>query len=66
MDFLRKTPVRIQILIDNNVQEQVTYFNYLGCDDLYINDKHIEKKLNKFTYTCATIKLLVKVKIQGK
>ena len=46
MALLGKNPVRTKIVIDNSVLEQVSHFNYFGCDISYRKDNDIERKLN--------------------
>jgi hypothetical protein len=50
MAFEGKHPRRFKIVIDNNVIEQVSHFNYLGCDVSYKYDADLQIKLNKFQY----------------
>ena len=56
MDFLGENSVRTKIIIDNSVLEQVSHFNYLGCDISYRKDNDIKRMLNTFSYTCGTIR----------
>jgi hypothetical protein len=51
-----KHPRRSKIVIDNKIMEQVSHFNYLGCDVSYNYDADLQIKLNKFQYMCGTIK----------
>lgn len=50
-----KHPVRSKVVIENKILEQVSYFDYLGCNVSYDRDKDIENKLNKFQLICGTI-----------
>jgi hypothetical protein len=56
MAFEGKHPRRSKILIKTKIIEQVSHFNYLGCDVSCNYDADLQTKLNKFQYTCGTIK----------
>jgi hypothetical protein len=56
MAFEGKHPRRSKIVIDNKIIEQVSHFNYLGCDVSYNYDADLQIKLNKFQYMSGTIK----------
>ena len=64
--FLVKNRVKTEIVIDNSVLEQVSHFNYLGCDISYRKDNDIESKLKKISCTYGTIRRLLKNKTQRK
>jgi hypothetical protein len=51
MAFKGKFPIRTKIVIDNNILEQVSHFNYLGNEITYMQEKDIHNKLNKFQAT---------------
>lgn len=55
MAFKGTYPVRTKIIIDNRPIEQVSHFNYLGCDVSYNYDNDITNKLHKYQYICGTI-----------
>jgi hypothetical protein len=55
MAFLGAYPVRTKITIHNHQIEQVSHFNYLGCDVSYKADNDIKMKLHKYQYICGTI-----------
>lgn len=55
MAFKGKNPVRSKILVNGNILEQVSHFNYLGCDISFKYEKDIEKKVNRFQMICGTI-----------
>jgi hypothetical protein len=45
MAFNGKYPIRTKIIIDNNPTEQISYFQYLGCDVTYrTGDKNKKSK----------------------
>jgi hypothetical protein len=56
MAFEGKHPRRSKIVIDNKIREQVSRFNYPGCDVSYNYDADLQIKLNKFQYMSGTIK----------
>jgi hypothetical protein len=55
MAFCGKWPVRSKLILDNQPIEQVSKFNYLGCQ-LYQGQVDVNYKLEKFNYMCSTIK----------
>jgi hypothetical protein len=55
MAFEGKHPRRSKIVIDNKIIEQVSHFNYLGCDVSYNYDADL---LNEFQYTRVDQKIL--------
>lgn len=55
MAFKGKNPVRSKIIVNGNILEQVSHFNYLGCDISFNYEKDIEKKVNRFQMICGTI-----------
>lgn len=42
--------------------EQVSHFNYLGCDVTYGYSKDIQTKINRFSHVCGTISRYIKNK----
>ncbi|KAJ4447044.1 hypothetical protein ANN_09033 [Periplaneta americana] len=44
-----------KIIVNGNILEQVSHFNYLGCDISFNYEKDIEKKVNRFQMICGTI-----------
>jgi hypothetical protein len=51
-----KKLIRAKIVINKDIIEQVTNFNYLGCQ-LGSNRNHdLQNKLQRLNYLCATIK----------
>jgi hypothetical protein len=57
-----KYPIRTKILIYNETIEQVSYFNYLGCDATYEINNDIQNKLNK----CRQIYGIIVKTLKGK
>ena len=57
-----KYPVQSKIVIENKTLEQVSHFNYLGCEISLNEDKDIQNKTNKFQYICGTIQRTLKNK----
>lgn len=56
MAFCGKDPVRSKIVVENQVLNQVSNFNYLGNDISYNYDRDVEKKLSRFQLMCGTIR----------
>jgi hypothetical protein len=57
------TVIRSKITLDNNpIIEQVSDFNYLGCNVTYKYDDDLNKKINKFQSICAVISRKLKIK----
>ena len=50
-----KFPVRSKIVVEDQILEQVSHFEYLGCNVSWDVDRDIEKKVNKFQSICGTI-----------
>ena len=48
MAFRGQDPVRIKIVIDNKIIEQVNSFNYLGNMISYEKELHIDNKLHNY------------------
>ena len=48
MAFRGKYPVRTKIEVNGNILEQVSSFNYLGCEISLVVDSDVVNKLNKF------------------
>lgn len=62
MAFIGKQPIRSKIIINNAAIEQVSHFNYLGCEVSYNKDNDVIQKLYKFQYMCGTISRTLKNK----
>ena len=60
MAFQGKDPERKKIILENKPIEQISHFNYLGCDTSYEYDNCIKNKLHKFQYICGTIRSMLK------
>lgn len=56
MAFRSKHPIRTKIVINNITIEQVSNFQYLGCNVRYLNDIDVQQKVSKFQAICGTIK----------
>jgi hypothetical protein len=56
MDFCGKWLVRSKLILGNQLIEQVSKFNYLGCQLSYQGEVDVNHKLEKFNYICGTIK----------
>jgi hypothetical protein len=54
--FGGKQLVRIKIIINDAVLEQVSQFTFLGCDLSFDYDSDVENKLNRFQNMCGTIR----------
>jgi hypothetical protein len=52
MAFWGKHPIRSKIVLQDQLLEQVSYLNYLGCEISKEND--IDKKLGRFQMLCGT------------
>jgi hypothetical protein len=50
MAFKGKFPIRTKIIIDNNILEQVSRFNYLGNEIIYMQEKIYILNLNLAIY----------------
>jgi hypothetical protein len=66
MEFCGKRPVRSKLILDNQLVEQVSKFNYLDCQLSYQGEADVSHKLEKLNYTCSTIKLTLKIKPELK
>jgi hypothetical protein len=55
--------MRTEIVMNGKTIEQVSDFNYLGCNISYCERKEVDNKVNKFQILCGTIRTL-KRKIQ--
>jgi hypothetical protein len=64
MAFCGKRLVRSKLILDNQPIEQVSRFNYLGCQLSYQDEVDVNQKLEKFNYMCSTIKRTPKNKIR--
>jgi hypothetical protein len=62
--FEGKHPRRSKIITDNKIIEQVSHFNYLGCDVSCNCDADLQIKLNTCQYMCGTIKRTLTNKIR--
>jgi hypothetical protein len=62
MAFCSKWPVRCKLIVDNQSIEQVSKFNYVGCQLSYQGEVDINHKLQKFNCMCGTIKRTLKNK----
>jgi hypothetical protein len=61
MAFRGKDPIRSKITLDNNpIIEQLSDFNYLGCDVTYKYDEDLNKKMNKCQSICGVISRTLK------
>jgi hypothetical protein len=61
--FQGKYPVRSKIILNNkSIIEQVSNFNYLGCNVTYKYVEDLNDKLNKFQNVCGVIARTVKKK----
>lgn len=67
MAFIEMEPIRSKIVMNNKIIEQVSHFNYLGCDTiLRIWQGHaVGKKLVRYGHICMAIHRHLKTK-QGK
>jgi hypothetical protein len=51
-----KYPIRSKVTLDDNsITEQVSDFNYLGCNVTYKYDEDLNKKINKFQSICGAV-----------
>ena len=50
-----KDAIRTKIILRDKPLEQISNFNYLGCDITYNKEKDYIKKINKFQSVCGTI-----------
>ena len=64
MAFQGRNPVRSKIIIEDSILEQVSHFQYLGCDITYKHDQDVDKKIQKFQAVCGTIKRTFKNKVR--
>lgn len=62
MAFKGSYPVRTKIILENKAIEQVSKFNFLGCEITYTTETDINNKLNKFNYITGTLKRTLKNK----
>jgi hypothetical protein len=60
MAFQRKHPVRITIIINDLVLEQVSFFKFLACDLSFDYDDDLNNRLSRFQNMCATIRRTLK------
>jgi hypothetical protein len=51
MVFIGTEPIRIKMVIDNTILEQVNTFTYLGCDISYQEEKDVHAKITN-SYKC--------------
>ncbi|KAJ4429720.1 hypothetical protein ANN_21924 [Periplaneta americana] len=57
-----KFTIRTKIIVDNKPIEQVSHFDYLGCNITYDVDRDIDNKISKFQWICGTINRTLKNK----
>lgn len=63
MAFCGKDHIRSKIVLNNTTLEQVSNFNYLGCDVTYNNNSaDVEKNVQKYQAICGTISRTLKNK----
>jgi hypothetical protein len=62
MEFCGKRPVRSKLILDNQLVEQVSKFNYLGCRLSYQGEADVSHKLEKLNFMWSTIKWTLKNK----
>jgi hypothetical protein len=62
MEFWGKHPIRLKIVLQDQLLEQVLYLNYLGCEISKENDRNIDKQLGRFQMLCGTIHRTLKNK----
>lgn len=55
MAFWGSDPIRSKIVILNKVLEQVSQFNYLGCDVSFLGNLDLVRKINRFQQICRTL-----------
>jgi uncharacterized GH25 family protein len=60
--FCGKWPVRSILILDNQPTDQVSRFNYPRYQLSYQGEVDVDHKLEKFNYTCGTIKRTLKYK----
>jgi hypothetical protein len=54
--FQRKYPIRSKVILNNkSIIQQVSNFNYLGCNVTYKHDEDLNDKLSKFQNICGII-----------
>jgi hypothetical protein len=59
--FRGKYLIRSKITLDNNsIIQQVSDFNYLGCNVTYYYDEDLNKRINTFQSTCGVISRMLK------
>jgi hypothetical protein len=62
MAFWGKHPIQSKIVLQDQLLEQVSYLNHLGCEISKENYRDIYKKLGGFQMLCGTIHRTVKNK----
>ena len=62
MGFQGKQHMRTKIAIKGKTIEQVTDFNYLGCNISYCERKEVNNKVNEFQRMCGTVNRTLKGK----
>lgn len=55
---------RCKIVLNNEIIEQVSSFNYLGCNISYLKEQDVKNKMSKFQQMCGTIRRTLKNKTQ--
>lgn len=64
MAFIGSQPVRVKLVIENRIIEQINTFTYLGCSITYGKKCEIQEKLNKFNNFCGTIRRTLGKKVR--
>jgi hypothetical protein len=64
--FCGKWPVKSKLILYNQPTEQVSKFSYIGCQLSYQGEVDVNHELEKFNYTCGTIKRNRKTKPERK
>lgn len=64
MAFKGSLPLRVKIVINDQIIEQVNTFKYLGYNVTYGTNKEIESKINIFNLFCGTIRRTLGKKVQ--
>ena len=55
MAFKGSVPIRSKIVLDDQVLEQISHFNYLGCDVTYLDNHEITNRVHKFQVICGCV-----------
>jgi hypothetical protein len=63
MAFQEKYPIRLKTFLNNkSIIEQVSNFNYVGCNVTYKYDEDLNYKLSKFQNICTVTARTLKTK----